>query len=119
MNIAGEGTKFGYKPEELLAQLPELNALRRLEIHGLMAVPPWTPDPEKVRPRFRQLRELKERCEAVLGAPLPQLSMGMSDDFEIAIEEGATMVRLGTVLFGPRALHQRAVRARQSSEEFD
>lgn len=119
VNIAGEGTKFGYKPEELLAQLNELNALRRLEIHGLMAVPPWTPDPEKVRPRFRQLRELKERCEAVLGAPLPQLSMGMSDDFEIAIEEGATMVRLGTVLFGSRALHQRTARSRQSTEEFD
>jgi pyridoxal phosphate enzyme (YggS family) len=107
VNIAGEGTKFGYRPETLLAQLPALNALRRLELHGLMAVPPWTPEPEKARPLFRQLRALKGRCEEVLGAPLPQLSMGMSHDFEVAIEEGATLVRLGTVLFGPRAQHRR------------
>ena len=59
--------------------------------------------PEKARPYFRRLRELKERAEEVLGAPLPQLSMGMSGDFEVAIEEGATMVRIGTALFGPRA----------------
>jgi PLP dependent protein len=119
VNIAGEGTKFGFKPAELLAQLPEVNALRRLEIHGLMAIPPWTADPEKGRPLFRQLRELKAQCEAVLGAPLPQLSMGMSDDFEVAIEEGATIVRLGTVLFGPRSLRQRAAPGAASHEPFD
>ena len=85
-----------------MAELSRVNALPRLEIHGLMTVPPWTADPEKVRPVFRQLRELKERCEQILGAPLAHLSMGMTGDFEVAIEEGATMVRIGTALFGAR-----------------
>ena len=67
-----------------------------------MTVPPVKPNAEQVRPFFRELRELKSRCEQILGAPLPHLSMGMSDDFEVAIEEGATIVRLGTALFGPR-----------------
>lgn len=102
VNVAGESQKFGYGPEQLLAELKQLNELPRLEIHGLMTVPPWTADPEKVRPVFRELRELKARCEQVLGAPLPHLSMGMSGDFEVAIEEGATLVRIGTALFGPR-----------------
>lgn len=102
VNVAGEGSKFGYAPERLLAELNELNALPRIEIHGLMAIPPYAPVPEKARPYFQKLRELKERAETVLGAPLPQLSMGMSGDFEVAIEEGATMVRVGTALFGER-----------------
>ena len=102
VNLAGESTKFGYKPQALLAELSEINALPRIEIHGLMTVPPWSPDAETSRPYFRRLRELKEECEQVLGAPLPHLSMGMSGDFEVAIEEGATMVRIGTALFGPR-----------------
>jgi pyridoxal phosphate enzyme (YggS family) len=102
VNVAGEASKFGYRPEQLLVELKELNALPRIEIHGLMTVPPWSVDAEKARPHFRRLRELKERAEAVLGAPLPHLSMGMSGDFEIAIEEGATMLRIGTELFGPR-----------------
>ena len=102
VNVAGESSKFGYRPEQLLAELKELNALPRIEIHGLMTVPPWSAEAEKSRPHFRRLRELKERAETVLGAPLPHLSMGMSGDFEIAIEEGATMVRIGTELFGPR-----------------
>lgn len=102
VNVAGEASKFGYKPELMLAELNELNKLSRLEIHGLMAIPPFSPVAEKSRPYFRALRELKERAEAVLGAPLPVSSMGMSDDFEIAIEEGSTMVRVGTALFGAR-----------------
>jgi hypothetical protein len=102
VNIAAEATKFGYAPEALLAELPALNRLRHLEIRGLMTIAPWTPEPQKVRPVFRKLRELKERCEQELGAPLPHLSMGMSGDFEVAIEEGATLVRIGTALFGPR-----------------
>jgi pyridoxal phosphate enzyme (YggS family) len=102
VNAVGEASKFGYRPEQLLAELSQLNALPRLEIHGLMTVPPWMPDPEKVRPVFREMRELKERCEQILGAPLPHLSMGMTGDFEVAIEEGATMVRIGTALFGAR-----------------
>ncbi|HSU54998.1 MAG TPA: YggS family pyridoxal phosphate-dependent enzyme, partial [Candidatus Dormibacteraeota bacterium] len=102
VNSGGEASKFGYSPEQMLADLPRINSLPRLEVHGLMTVPPWAPNPEKVRPIFRQLRELKEKCEQVLGAPLPHLSMGMSGDFEIAIEEGATIVRIGTALFGAR-----------------
>jgi hypothetical protein len=102
VNVAGEASKFGYAPDKLLAELNELNALPRIEIHGLMAIPPFTPVPEKARPYFQKLRELKERAETMLGAPLPQLSMGMSGDFEVAIEEGATLVRVGTALFGER-----------------
>jgi pyridoxal phosphate enzyme (YggS family) len=102
INAGGESTKFGYGHDQVLADLKSLNGLSRLEIHGLMSIPPWTPTPEKLRPVFAQLRELKQRCEQILGAPLPHLSMGMSGDFEIAIEEGATMVRIGTALFGPR-----------------
>lgn len=102
VNVAGEASKFGYQPSKLLADLKELNQLPRLEIHGLMAVPPWSPSPESSRPHFQRLRELKARAESELGAPLPHLSMGMSGDFEVAIEEGATIIRLGTALFGER-----------------
>jgi pyridoxal phosphate enzyme (YggS family) len=102
VNIVGEASKFGYKPEQLLQDLERLNALPRIEIHGLMTIPPYTPLPEKVRPVFRRLRELQAQCQKIIGAPLPQLSMGMSGDFEVAIEEGATMVRIGTALFGAR-----------------
>jgi pyridoxal phosphate enzyme (YggS family) len=102
VNIVSEASKFGYKPSELLQDLVALNRLTRLEIHGLMTIPPWTPIAEKARPIFRKLRELKTHCEQILGAPLPQLSMGMTGDFEVAIEEGATIVRIGTALFGER-----------------
>jgi len=102
INVAGESTKYGYSPETFLAELPALNALTRLEIRGLMTLAPWTPEPERVRPVFRRLRELKARSEQVLGAPLEHLSMGMTSDFEVAVEEGATMVRIGTALFGER-----------------
>jgi len=103
VNIAGEASKFGYRPERLLTELEQINALGKIEVHGLMTVAPWTSDPENVRPVFRQLRGLKEQCEQVLGAPLPHLSMGMSTDFEVAVEEGATLIRLGTILFGSRS----------------
>jgi len=102
VNIAGESSKFGYPPRRLLAELAEINALPKIEIHGLMTVAPWSQSPEKVRPVFRGLRELKLECEKILGAPLPHLSMGMSGDFEVAIEEGATIIRLGSALFGAR-----------------
>ncbi len=102
VNIAGEATKFGFKPEQLLSELAAINALKKIEIHGLMTIAPWTPEPEKVRPFFRRLRELKSACESILGAPLSHLSMGMSGDFEIAVEEGTTLIRVGTALFGPR-----------------
>jgi pyridoxal phosphate enzyme (YggS family) len=103
VNVAGESSKFGYPPDRLLAELKILGALPRVEIQGLMAVPPWSAEPEKSRPHFRRLRELKQQAEQVLGIPLPHLSMGMSGDFEVAIEEGATMARIGTALFGLRS----------------
>jgi pyridoxal phosphate enzyme (YggS family) len=102
VNAAGESSKFGYSPEKLLAEFKELNSLPRIVIQGLMTLPPYATDPEKSRPYFRRLRELKSQCEDILGAPLPHLSMGMSGDFEIAIEEGSTIVRVGTALFGSR-----------------
>lgn len=100
VNIAGESTKFGYRPDSVLADLSRINALPNLEIHGLMGMAPWSPEVERVRPVFRRLKELHDRCSDGLGAPLPVLSMGMSGDFEVAIEEGSTMVRIGTALFG-------------------
>ena len=102
VNIAAEAQKFGFPPGQLLEDLEALNRLTHMEIHGLMTIAPWTPEAEKVRPVFRRLRELKQECEQKLGAPLPHLSMGMSGDFEVAIEEGATLVRIGTALCGPR-----------------
>jgi len=102
VNIAGESSKYGCSAAELLAVLPQINALPRLEVHGLMTVAPFSIDPAKARPVFRRLRELQAECERRLGAPLPVLSMGMTGDFEVAVEEGATMIRLGSALFGPR-----------------
>ncbi len=106
VNVAGESSKFGFKPEILIEELAALNAIERLEIHGLMTVAPWSSEPERVRPFFRRLRELKMECEEILGAPMAHLSMGMSGDFEVAIEEGSTLVRIGTALFGPRTLRR-------------
>jgi PLP dependent protein len=103
VNVAGEASKFGYAPEKVLAELKEINALPKIEVHGLMTVAPYTQEAEKVRPVFRRLRELKGQCEDLLGAPLPHLSMGMSGDFDVAVEEGATMIRLGSAVLGPRA----------------
>jgi len=110
VNLAGESTKFGFKPDQVLTNLRGINALPKIEVYGLMTIAPWAPEPEKVRPVFRKLRELKVRCEEILGAPLPHLSMGMSGDFEVAIEEGATIIRLGTSLFGPRPKLNRGVK---------
>ena len=102
VNVAGESSKFGWHPDRLLAEFLQLNALSRLEVHGLMTIAPYAVDPERVRPVFRRLREVRDRCADLLGAPLPVLSMGMSGDLEVAIEEGATLVRVGTALFGER-----------------
>src|SRR5437899_5556218 len=70
-NIVGEASKFGYSPKQALAEIGAINSLPRLELRGLMSVPPWTPIPERVRPIFQKLRELKTECEQRLGAPLP------------------------------------------------
>jgi pyridoxal phosphate enzyme (YggS family) len=102
VNLAGESSKFGYAPERLLAEVKQIRALPRLEVRGLMTMAPWTSEPEKARPVFRELRKLRQGCEEALGAELPCLSMGMTGDFEVAIEEGATLVRIGTALFGER-----------------
>jgi len=101
VDLASEPTKFGLPEIELLPTLENLTGLRRLRVDGLMVLPPLVPDPEAVRPYFRRLRELGAEAFG-LGLAGRELSMGMSHDFEVAIEEGATFVRLGTALFGPR-----------------
>ena len=116
VNVAGESSKFGWNPDRLLAELLQLNALNRLEVHGLMTIAPYAVDPEQVRPIFRRLRELRDRCTDLLGAPLPVLSMGMSGDLEVAIEEGATLVRVGTALFGE---HPRRTEANNPPDASD
>ena len=103
VNVSGEGSKHGFTPESAAAAMEAFFEFPQLEIHGLMTMAPFTRQPENARPYFQKLRELKSACEARLGAPLPDLSMGMSGDYEIAIEEGATIIRLGTTLFGPRS----------------
>lgn len=107
VNVAGEASKFGYSPQQLLAEVAEYRSLGRLELQGLMTMAPWTPDPEKARPVFRRLAALKSECEARSELSLPHLSMGMSGDFEVAVEEGATLVRVGTALFGERVYTRR------------
>jgi pyridoxal phosphate enzyme (YggS family) len=104
VRLAPEETKTGVTAEELLALAEQFAALSYLELAGLMCIPPLEEDPEKVRPYFRRLRELRDDLVAKLDRPLPVLSMGMSHDFEIAIEEGATEVRFGTAIFGERSL---------------
>ena len=103
VNVSGEGSKHGFTPESAAAAMEAFFEFPQLEIHGLLTMAPFTRQPENARPYFQKLRELKSACEARLGAPLPELSMGMSGDYEIAIEEGATIIRLGTTLFGPRS----------------
>ena len=100
VNIAGEASKHGFRPEDLLASLAEIQRCTHLEVRGLMTIPPVVDEPEKARPFFRRLRQLRDQ----LG--LPELSMGMSHDFEIAIEEGATIVRIGAAIFGERKRHE-------------
>ena len=102
VNIAGEASKFGYPPEKVLDEISELCHLSRVEVHGFMGMAPISSNPERTRPIFRKLNDLRKKCEDKVGIPFPVLSMGMSQDFEVAIEEGATIVRLGTLLFGKR-----------------
>jgi hypothetical protein len=102
VRIAPEETKSGVAREGLTPLAEQVSTLNRLDLQGLMCIPPFLDDPEKVRPYFKELRELKEILERRLGKRLPVLSMGMSHDFEAAIEEGATEVRVGTALFGTR-----------------
>jgi PLP dependent protein len=102
VNQGGEDTKSGVAPEAVLELVQEVARLPRLRILGLMTMPPWFPDPEEARPYFKALRELRDRLHTLSGLPLAELSMGMSGDFEVAVEEGATLVRVGTAIFGHR-----------------
>jgi pyridoxal phosphate enzyme (YggS family) len=104
INISGEKSKSGIAPEELMALLVQASQLPHLNICGLMTIPPFGDSPEESRPYFRALRELRDVINraAIPGVRLHELSMGMSDDFEVAIEEGATMIRVGSALFGAR-----------------
>jgi PLP dependent protein len=102
VNLAAESTKHGYTPSRLEQELDSILALPRLEVLGLMCIPPFAEEVEKSRPYFVQLRELRDRLAKQSGAPLTGLSMGMSHDFEVAVEEGATIVRVGSAIFGGR-----------------
>ncbi|MBN1270167.1 MAG: YggS family pyridoxal phosphate-dependent enzyme [Kiritimatiellae bacterium] len=102
INVSGEAAKFGLRPEDLPAVLEAAPRCPRVDVVGLMTMPPWCEEPERARTFFRQLRELRERCRGEWGFPMSELSMGMSHDFEVAIEEGATWIRIGTDLFGSR-----------------
>jgi pyridoxal phosphate enzyme (YggS family) len=100
VNVSGEASKFGLKPEDLEFTLTEINRLPRLEVQGLMTIAPYAEEREKARPFFRRLRDLRD------GLNLRELSMGMTHDFEVAIEEGATLVRVGAAIFGERKRHE-------------
>ncbi len=101
-NCSGEASKGGFEPGELEAVVERLAGAEGLDPRGLMTIGPLSEDPEDARPAFRRLREIRDGVAGRLGRPLPDLSMGMSGDFEIGIEEGATLVRIGTALFGAR-----------------
>jgi PLP dependent protein len=103
VNVSREATKFGFTPEMARREAPQLLALPRVQLEGLMTIAPMVDEAEEARPFFAELRTLRDRIAAENQVDLPTLSMGMSDDFEAAIKEGATLVRLGTAIFGPRA----------------
>ncbi len=104
VNMGAEATKFGCPEEGGLPLAEQISQLTTLELRGLMVLPPLFEDPEQARPYFRRLRELAQKIESrgLPGARMEELSMGMSHDFEVAVEEGATLVRIGTSIFGPR-----------------
>ena len=110
INVAGEIQKSGIFPEQALDMLKDISSFENISVKGLMTMPPYFYNPEKVRPFFKQLRELRDRLQKEVvqldysgDILLDDLSMGMTGDFEVAIEEGATFVRIGTAIFGERA----------------
>ena len=107
VNMAGEGSKFGFQPDKLREQMETLLALNRLSILGLMTIPPLAPEAEASRKYFVQLRELGDRLQIEFHVDLTQLSMGMTNDYIVAVQEGATLVRVGTAIFGERAKPKR------------
>jgi pyridoxal phosphate enzyme (YggS family) len=104
VNLGEESSKSGTTAHELIDLVHRVARLKHLRIKGLMALPPWGADPEEVRPYFRQLRELAKQIDALKlpNVTMQELSMGMSHDYEVAIEEGATLIRIGTAIFGAR-----------------
>ena len=104
VNLGEEASKSGTTANELIDLVRQIAQLKHVRVKGLMALPPWGADPEEVRPYFRQLRELAEQIDALElpNVAMQELSMGMSHDYEVAIEEGATLVRIGTAIFGER-----------------
>lgn len=117
INVSGEKSKSGMRPEDLPAAIEKVNEKGVFWLEGLMTMAPFSENPEDARPYFRRLRELRDEMEARYGISLPRLSMGMSGDYEVAIEEGATWVRLGTVLFGERP-KLKSVRAMSDSDDM-
>jgi PLP dependent protein len=104
VNLAGEASKSGTTPEAAQDLLRQISQMSHLEVLGLMTMPPWLDDPDQVRPYFRDLRQLRDRLRdlRLVDGDLPELSMGMTGDFEVAVAEGATLVRIGTAIFGAR-----------------
>ncbi|MDD5705204.1 MAG: YggS family pyridoxal phosphate-dependent enzyme [Kiritimatiellae bacterium] len=115
INVSGEASKFGLTPEAAPAAIEHTLTLPSLTLEGLMTMAPFCPDQELTRPVFARLRDCRDRWERQFGIGLPRLSMGMSNDYEVAIEEGATWVRIGTALFGGRPRWQPA----RSSEDIE
>jgi PLP dependent protein len=104
VNLAGEESKSGAAPADAQNLLSEIGKMPHLRVLGFMTMPPWFPDPEEARPYFRALRELRDRLRRLnlVDGDLAELSMGMTGDFEVAVAEGATLVRIGTAIFGRR-----------------
>ena len=102
VNVSGETAKFGMEPGELEKQMVAFSRLKGIRVEGLMTIPPYHPNPENSRRHFSRLRGFRDQCEKQNRLSLHKLSMGMTNDFEVAVEEGATLVRVGTAIFGPR-----------------
>ena len=107
VNVAGEGSKIGFEPEKLRAEMESLLDLPRLSILGLMCIPPIAEEAEASRKYFVKLRDLRDSLQTAFRVDLAQLSMGMTQDFAVAVEEGATLVRVGTAIFGERSKRQK------------
>lgn len=102
INVAGESSKFGFNAKKLREEIESLLSLQRLSVKGLMCIPPLAPEAEASRKYFVELRELRDALEKEFDVNLPHLSMGMTNDYSVAVEEGATMIRVGTAIFGER-----------------
>ncbi|MDO7787964.1 YggS family pyridoxal phosphate-dependent enzyme [Desulforamulus aquiferis] len=102
VNVANEATKFGLEVQETYDFVTEVSGLKGISVQGLMTIAPFVEDPEEVRPVFKQLKDLSGHLKNIPGVQMEQLSMGMTNDYRVAIEEGSTMVRIGTAIFGYR-----------------